>query len=292
MNDERINGDQRFENTDYTPVKPISFESCENKTDNNANYNGDTLQNADGICPPEKNVGSNATDEGCSAVHPNEKNGSDTPAGEDRSYAAAHHFCGTNESTVNTSPDTSFAAGTTSTENAENAAGETGYNNQNSFASYGDNNYTSPATQGEYTSCAEGCFGNQPADENGGYGYANGTAQNEASQNAAPQNGFGGYYYGAPANHPQNGYGGYTYAPGYNSSYPSPIKKKRKMSAGLRVFTIILAAVVVAIGCFSAGYIVRENFNPSSTPNAPSYNNRNNSDSSNTSSGSSVPCST
>ena len=71
MNDERINGDQRFENTDYTPVKPISFESGENKTDNNANYNGDTLQNADGICPPEKNVGSNATDEGCSAVHPN-----------------------------------------------------------------------------------------------------------------------------------------------------------------------------------------------------------------------------
>ena len=294
MNDERINGDQNFENTDYTPVKPVSFESGENKTDNNANYNGDTLQNADDICPPEKNVGSNATDEGCSAVHPNEKNGSDTPAGEDRSYAAAHHFYGTNESTVNTSPDASFVD-TTNTENignTENATGETGYSNQDSFTSYGDNNYTSPATQGEYGSYTEGYSGNQPAGENGAYGYANGTAQNEASQNAAPQNGFGGYYYGAPANQPQSGYGGYTYAPGYNSSYPSPVKKKRKMSAGLRVFTIILAAVVVAIGCFSAGYIVRENFNPSSTPNAPSYNNRNNSDSSNTSSGSGDPGST
>ena len=288
MNDERINGDQNFENTDYTPVKPVSFESGEDKTDNNTAYNSDTPQRTDSTCPLTENSGSIATDEGSSPVYTNVK--TDASAGEDRSYAAAYPYNGTDEGSVNTSPDASFAAGTTSTESTTVAAD---YTANDTSHIYGDGNYASPVNQGEYTSAyPDAQSSNQPIGENGGYGYANGTAQNDPSQNGAPQNGFGGYYYGAPTNQPQNGYGGYTYAPGYNPSYPSPVKKKRKMSAGLRVFTIILAAVVVAIGCFSAGYFVSDNSNSSYTPDK-IYNNRNNSGSdNNTSSGSDDPGST
>lgn len=286
MNDERINGDQNFENTAYPFAQPIDGNGAKD------DYPGHN----DSTCPLKENAEPDTTDKAFATADYNDKSVTDTPfSGNEASsvdYSSAP-FESANENAETALPDTSFAAGTTSAESTENSAEDNGYNNQNPFTPYGDSNYASPVNQGEYTATYEdGQSSNQPTDGNIGYGYANGTVQNDPSQNGAPQNGYGGYYYGAPTNQPQNGYGGYTYAPGYNPTYPSPVKKKRKMSAGLRVFTIILAAVVVAIGCFSAGYFVSDNSNSSYTPDK-IYNNRNNSGSNNnTSSGSEDPGST